>query len=82
MAGTLLRRVAERPERLVALGQAYAAVYDRLWDEDEAMMRERERARAARPDRRERVDRDHLYQAYGVISALLALLDEGWRLPD
>ncbi len=34
------------PERLRALGEAYAAVYATLWDEDEAMMRERERALA------------------------------------
>jgi nitrite reductase (NADH) small subunit len=40
-----------RPERLAAIGRAYADIYARLWDEDEVMMRERERmlARAA-PD--------------------------------
>jgi nitrite reductase/ring-hydroxylating ferredoxin subunit len=38
--------------RLRALGDAYAAVYATLWDEDEAMMRERERALALpRPSR-------------------------------
>lgn len=36
-----------RPERLPRIGEAYAAVYARLWDEDEAMMRERERMLAA-----------------------------------
>jgi nitrite reductase/ring-hydroxylating ferredoxin subunit len=34
------------PERLAAIGQAYAAVYARLWDEDEAMMQAREAALA------------------------------------
>lgn len=38
----------ERPDRLAALGAGYAAAYARLWDEDEAMMRARERALAAR----------------------------------
>ena len=40
------------PARLFAIGAAYASVYERLWDEDEAMMRERERllAAAVRPD--------------------------------
>lgn len=33
-----------RPERCAAIGQAYVAAYRRLWDEDEAMMRARERA--------------------------------------
>ena len=33
-----------RPDRLGVLGEAYAAVYARLWDEDEAMMQARERA--------------------------------------
>ena len=33
-----------RPERLSAIGARYAAIYARLWDEDEAMMRAREAA--------------------------------------
>lgn len=37
-----------RPDRLAALGEAYAAIYARLWDEDEAMMQARERALAQR----------------------------------
>lgn len=42
-----------RSERLEALGAAYVAAYARLWDEDEAMMRTRERALSRRgtPDR-------------------------------
>ncbi len=36
------------PDRLTALGEAYAAVYARLWDEDEAMMRAREQGLARR----------------------------------
>lgn len=36
-----------RPERLEAIGRAYVAVYARLWTEDEAMMRERERMLSA-----------------------------------
>ena len=42
-----------RPDRLEVLGAAYVAAYARLWDEDEAMMQERERALAQRrtPDR-------------------------------
>lgn len=31
------------PRRLEVIGRAYAQIYARLWDEDEAMMRERER---------------------------------------
>ena len=37
-----------RPDRLRAIGLAYAEAYARLWDEDEAMMRERERMLALR----------------------------------
>jgi nitrite reductase/ring-hydroxylating ferredoxin subunit len=41
--------VAEaRPERLAGIGARYVEIYARLWDEDEAMMVERERALAAR----------------------------------
>ena len=42
-----------RPERLKALGAAYVAAYARLWDEDETMMQQRERALSQRrtPDR-------------------------------
>ena len=42
-----------RPARLEALGAAYVVAYARLWDEDEAMMQQRERALAQRrmPDR-------------------------------
>ena len=42
-----------RPERLEALGGAVVTAYARLWDEDEAMMQQRERALAQRrtPDR-------------------------------
>ncbi len=36
-----------RPERLAAIGAAYARAYERLWDEDEAMMRTRERMLSA-----------------------------------
>lgn len=38
-----------RPERLRAIGRAYVVAYARLWDEDEAMMRERERMLALYP---------------------------------
>jgi len=37
-----------RPNRLEAIGDAYVAIYARLWDEDEAMMLARERALAQR----------------------------------
>lgn len=37
-----------RPDRLASLGDAYVAVYARLWDEDEAMMQTREQASARR----------------------------------
>lgn len=42
-----------RADRLAALGRSYAAVYEKLWDEDEAMMQARERALKQRtlPDR-------------------------------
>ncbi len=36
------------PARLAVIGGRYRAIYERLWDEDEAMMVERERALAAR----------------------------------
>ncbi len=35
-----------RPERLARIGASYIEAYERLWDEDEVMMRERERALA------------------------------------
>lgn len=35
-----------RPERLPRIGASYVESYERLWDEDEVMMRERERALA------------------------------------
>ena len=35
-----------RPERLARIGARYVEAYERLWDEDEVMMRERERALA------------------------------------
>ena len=37
-----------RPDRLKAIGDAYVAIYARLWDEDEAMIMGRVRALAAR----------------------------------
>ena len=37
-----------RPDRLVRIGERYAEIYRRLWDQDEAMMVVRERALAAR----------------------------------
>ncbi|TRW16895.1 Rieske 2Fe-2S domain-containing protein [Glacieibacterium frigidum] len=44
------------PERLAMIGRGFVAAYERLWDEDEAMMRHREaalapRARVAVPER-------------------------------
>ena len=45
-------RVAEAdPTRLAAIGRRYAVVYERLWDEDEAMMQAREAALAVRKSR-------------------------------
>ena len=41
----------KRPERLGRIGDRYGQVYARLWDEDEAMMVERERALNARLNR-------------------------------
>lgn len=37
------------PERLAMIGAAFVAIYERLWDEDEAMMVAREAALAPRP---------------------------------
>lgn len=37
------------PERLAMIGRGFVAAYERLWDEDEAMMRHREAALAPRP---------------------------------
>ena len=37
-----------RPDRLAAIGDAYIKSYGRLWDEDEAMMRSREKGLASR----------------------------------
>lgn len=42
------------PDRLARIGERYRAIYRRLWDEDEAMMVERERALAARRAGRDR----------------------------
>jgi nitrite reductase/ring-hydroxylating ferredoxin subunit len=39
------------PERLAVIGARYVEIYARLWDEDEAMMRERTRALARRKAR-------------------------------
>ncbi len=41
-----------RPERLAAIGGRYAETYARLWDEDEAMMMQREAALMRRRDQR------------------------------
>lgn len=40
------------PERLAVIGSGYAQLYERLWDEDEAMMVAREQALAQRARRR------------------------------
>lgn len=46
------RVLEQRPERLAAIGDRYAQIYARLWDEDEAMMTAREAAlvRRVRPE--------------------------------
>ena len=41
-----------RPERLARIGERYLEIYQRLWDQDEAMIVERERAIRARRRRR------------------------------
>lgn len=41
---------------LAMIGRAFVAIYEQLWDEDEAMMRAREAALAPRPRAPERVD--------------------------
>ena len=74
-----------RPERLKALGAAYVAAYARLWDEDEAMMQQRERALSQRrtPDRTappldlgdERAVRAALPMAFEFGSAPFRLVD-------
>jgi nitrite reductase/ring-hydroxylating ferredoxin subunit len=44
------------PALLAMIGKAFVAIYEQLWDEDEAMMRAREAALAPRPRAPERVD--------------------------
>ena len=44
------------PDRLAMIGTAFVAIYERLWDEDEAMMVAREAALAPRPRAPTRVD--------------------------
>jgi nitrite reductase/ring-hydroxylating ferredoxin subunit len=44
------------PDRLAMIGAAFVAIYERLWDEDEAMMVARETALAPRPRAPARVD--------------------------
>ena len=44
------------PDRLAMIGAAFVAIYERLWDEDEAMMVAREAALAPRPQAATRVD--------------------------
>jgi nitrite reductase/ring-hydroxylating ferredoxin subunit len=44
------------PDRLAMIGAAFVAIYERLWDEDEAMMVAREAALAPRPKARFEVD--------------------------
>ena len=65
-----------RPNRLASLGDAYAATYARLWDEDEAMMQARERALARRPT----ADRTGLSIDLGAEQAVRAILPVGFEL--
>ena len=44
------------PDRLAMIGTAFVAIYERLWDEDEAMMVAREAALAPRPRAPTRLD--------------------------
>ncbi len=44
------------PEVLAMIGKGFVAIYERLWDEDEAMMQAREAALAPRPRAPDRVD--------------------------
>jgi nitrite reductase/ring-hydroxylating ferredoxin subunit len=44
------------PDRLAMIGAAFVAIYERLWDEDEAMMVAREAALAPRPRAPTRLD--------------------------
>jgi len=46
----------EDPAVLAMIGKAFVAIYEQLWDEDEAMMRAREAALAPRPRAPEHVD--------------------------
>lgn len=59
-----------RPDRLEALGQAYAAAYARLWDEDEAMMQARERM----PEQRMTARRDTPPLDLGAAATARAML--------
>ena len=44
------------PDVLAMIGKGFVAIYERLWDEDEAMMQAREAALAPRPRAPDRVD--------------------------
>ena len=46
-----------RPERLARIGERYLEIYQRLWDQDEAMIVEREKAIRARRRRSARIAR-------------------------
>ena len=66
----------QRPNRLASLGEAYAATYARLWDEDEAMMQARECALA----RRRTADRTALPLDLGAEQAVRANLPVAFEL--
>lgn len=67
-----------RPARLVTIGHRYAEIYARLWDEDEAMMVERDRALAARRNRpRDRAEPLDLGSVDSVRAALPMVVEYG-----
>jgi nitrite reductase/ring-hydroxylating ferredoxin subunit len=72
------------PERVSTLGAGYRALYQRLWDEDEAMMVRRERmlARApgAKPAGRERLELGSLDDVRAKLPLVVELRGKPWRV--
>ena len=66
-----------RPGPLAALGEAYTAVYARLWDEDEAMMQARKRALSQRLAPKPGTAALDLGEEYDVREALPIAFDFG-----
>lgn len=72
------------PERVTTLGDAYRALYERLWDEDEAMMLRRERllavTRGPKPRRGELLALGSLDELRAKLPRVVELGGRPWRI--